>query len=602
MLQLCSMDVLSTKDIDKCKIQETKSSRRIEKKSQGITIYKSMILPEREVCVTNTIDHWPMPLIGEANRKVPTENYSEVVYEQKVSGGNALEIQDETKQQFVQNFISFDSADLMDYKPDISFLEVRYIAICCFVTYCLAHNQFFMGLMFNEPIFKCYNEETKASIKCNEKEYCSNTSLNHLNWPYQSIIKEFNLICGSNIATRHYYENLFFVARAYGPMIFQPLSEIIGKKKFIISAIALSLIGSIITISTKSMQMNFIGYTIAMCGTKMADISCYVFIYETLAPYKKNRLYAGVLCHFIYGITQFSLNLVTLKLYYWKDAMIYVTVLTSIALLLAFFTNNPLIYYLRKGEVSKFLENLFIICINSNQIQIYDSIYDKIDPEKLFRNVKTTKISKNIPFRVKVSSTLKRFCTLKEFLLILSFAYLQGLIHLTINLLVFSQNNIGLENPNYTGMIMGIALTTVPLFLKFVKNIKRVVFIRGGQLVMMIATILMQLIEYSESENQSLKQNQSIVGAVFFRGVGASMIYCHFIYYCELYEAKHRSTALILIWGISNLFVVFIPQYVYLVKDCLGLHVMTGTLAFNMAGYLILGWMPETFGTKVELF
>ena len=107
----------------------------------------------------------------------------------------------------------------MYYKPHISFLEIRYIAICCFITYCVAQNQFFIGLMFNEPIFKCYNEETKAFIKCNEKEYCNDMNLNHLYWPYNSIIKEYNLICGSNIATRHYYENLFFIAQSYVPMI-----------------------------------------------------------------------------------------------------------------------------------------------------------------------------------------------------------------------------------------------------------------------------------------------------------------------------------------------------------------------------------------------
>ena len=81
-----------------------------------------------------------------------------------------------------------------------------------------------------------------------------------------------------------------------------------------------------------------------MCGTNMAHLGCYSFTHESLAPYKKYRFYAGVLCHFVYGITQFSLNFVTLELYNWKDTMVYVLILTSIALLLAFFTKDPLIY------------------------------------------------------------------------------------------------------------------------------------------------------------------------------------------------------------------------------------------------------------------
>ena len=64
---------------------------------------------------------------------------------------------------------------------------------------------------------------------------------------------------------------------------------------------------------------------------------------------------------------------------------------------------------------------------------------------------------------------------------------------------------------------------------------------------MMIVTILIHMIDILESRNKNLQWIQSILGAVFFKGIGASMIYCFFIYYCELYETKYRPTALILI-------------------------------------------------------
>ena len=74
-----------------------------------------------------------------------------------------------------------------------------------------------------------------------------------------------------------------------------------------------------------------------------------------------------------------------------------------------------------------------------------------------------------------------------------------------------------------------------------------------------------------------------------------------FIYFSELYEAEFRSSAQSMVWGISKVAVIFIPQYVYLVKDQLGLNVLTGTISVNLIAVIILTKMPETIGTNIDL-
>ena len=74
MLEFCSMDVVSIKDIDKCKIKETKSSRGIIKKGQVTTIYKSMNLPDNEFTQRETFIQTQKDCIDKTGNKVPKEN------------------------------------------------------------------------------------------------------------------------------------------------------------------------------------------------------------------------------------------------------------------------------------------------------------------------------------------------------------------------------------------------------------------------------------------------------------------------------------------------------------------------------------------------
>ena len=457
--------------------------------------------------------------IGNINKSDIIIDNSKFYYKQNLAGGNALEIDDSKRQGFIDNFIALDFGELMAQKPTMSYDEFKSFVLCCLNTFCVITQNYFMGFMMNEPIFKCYDELTKSYSKCSENAYCSNKLLNHAEWPYRSTIQEHNLICGDNIGTRHFYENMFFIVESYAPMILQPLSDVFGRKKAIICSNLLSVTGLIFSLSTNTVGQNLLGYSMAITGSNVGYLNLYLVVYETLSPYKKYSSSAGATTYFCFGTAMLCINLVTLKLTYWKDAVLWQLFFNCIALICTLFIQEPLINQLKKGRISKFLENLYQICKKSNNLEIYDNIVDKIDPEKQFRTVKKTKLSKNMVFKDKVSVFAKRFLGLRPLLTILALGYLQGSCYLVMYLIVLSQNNIGLEKPQYTGILLGACTAITPLLNRgLMIKVKRVVFLRYGFLIMIAGGILIQFMEYIGNGNEVFQQVQSLIGAFLFKG------------------------------------------------------------------------------------
>ena len=72
-------------------------------------------------------------------------------------------------------------------------------------------------------------------------------------------------------------------------------------------------------------------------------------------------------------------------------------------------------------------------------------------------------------------------------------------------------------------------------------------------------------------------------------------------YTAELYPAELRSTSQSIIIGIGKMAIVFIPQYNFLMKEYMGIHILTGCGIMFLVLLPTLYYLPETFGVEVDM-
>lgn len=543
----------------------------------------------------------PMLTEKKSEIKIPDKivaNYYKLV----VKGGNADQIDGETKQTFLNNFFQLDFEEVMRLKTKISYLEFRTVIFACFCIFSASAVFYSMSFMFNEPTFKCPDKATGNLRKCTEEMYCSDTQNNQIHWAYHSLFKQHDLVCGEDTLKRQHYKNVYLLFEAYTHVALIMLADVIGRRKLIIYMNIVIQLGYLQTIYSTEIWHNIFGYIMIGVGSNVSFTCSYFLIYETLLLYPKYKSYGGVMSYVSCSIQMILINVLTLQLKHWWELFYYMSVLAVVNAITIFFTKDSLIFLLKKGWISNFFEFLNKICVSDNTVELYDDITHKIDPMNIISSVKYAKVSKNIVFKEKIKKTLKRFCTFKEFIKIACLGYIQGILFMVFYLVVLSVNDVGLENPNYTGILLGISTGLVPFMASgLVKKTKRITLFKALFVSMIASTMLIEVVGRINPDSKMFMQLQSLIGAFLIKGIASITDSMLLVYTAENYESEFRSQAFSFQLCFSKVMVVMLPQYEYFVKDILRVNVLSGISVFYIIGIFVLGILPETYGTTIDL-
>jgi hypothetical protein len=162
------------------------------------------------------------------------------------------------------------------------------------------------------------------------------------------------------------------------------------------------------------------------------------------------------------GSQMILLNILSIWITDIHSLCLYMFVSCIVCTLASFSLFESPLFLIKKGWISNFMKTSYKIHKGNNELHKHELISEMVDPHKLTTTCRSVHVSKNLVLREQLKILFVAFCSFKQANRLLMLGFLNSGMYMVSYQVIFSVQDVGLKNPSYTGILLGICTAFSP--------------------------------------------------------------------------------------------------------------------------------------------
>jgi hypothetical protein len=162
------------------------------------------------------------------------------------------------------------------------------------------------------------------------------------------------------------------------------------------------------------------------------------------------------------GTQMILLNILSIWITNIDSLCLYMFVSCIVCTLSSLFLFESPLFLIKKGWISNFMKTSYKIHKGNNELHKHELISEMVDSHKLTTTCRSVRVSKNLVLRDQLKILFVAFCSFKEATRLFMLGFLNSAMFMVFYEVIFSVQEIGLKNPSYTGILLGICTAFSP--------------------------------------------------------------------------------------------------------------------------------------------
>jgi hypothetical protein len=176
----------------------------------------------------------------------------------------------------------------------------------------------------------------------------------------------------------------------------------------------------------------------------------------------KLRSITGNLMIISCGVQMIFLNILSIWITNIDSLCLYMFACSIVCTISSFFLFESPLFLIKKGWISDFLKTSYQIHAGNNELHKHELISEMVDPHKLTTTCRSVRVSKNLVLIEQLKIPFNAFCSIKEARRLLILGFQNSAMMMVFYEVIFSVQDVGLKNPSYTGILLGICTAFSP--------------------------------------------------------------------------------------------------------------------------------------------
>lgn len=498
--------------------------------------------------------------------------------------------------------------DLLAHVGDDKNYQKLLLVFLCLFNFFYSFIAFQIPYVFYEPNYFCKGADG-GLVACTMEAACSSKYGFTTYAPIRSLVVENQLYCERR-SLLHLSQGIFVVTGGFMAFLFAFLSDKIGRKPIFLVSYVLTVAGTFVCMTSRSLPIIVIGNILSWSGMDTFFSMVYVFCNETIGSALRSK--SNALLFFCWGLGEVFFNLVTIWVYDYK-VIFYMQFfpLTVIGIGYYFLKESPYWLYKKKLISELFFVLQYIGLMNGHKAAELDEKLTKdLGLEQVMaRRVEQSDIielrAQNPSHSGAVTNYLKgcsKLCKNRpQLFTLLGVTAITGNIYIGYSLSLLIPQKIGLANLNVNGAFLGLSELLGYFFVIPFGNLipRRTLNFLCAAAVIGLDVILILLEFTADSFSDSgLRWSQTIVSCLI------KLVYCVnyaliFNYCSELFPTRIRGLALGVCVFFGRLMVTG-AFFVQNMTDYFDVHPMIGTIFGCLLVLPITLCLPETLNEGIS--
>jgi hypothetical protein len=205
-----------------------------------------------------------------------------------------------------------------------------------------------------------------------------------------------------------------------------------------------------------------IGYMMVSVTGNVICLGLFYLLHEFTNSNPKLRSITGNLMIISCGVQMILLNILSIWITNIDSLCLYMFVSCIVCTLSSFFLFESPLFLIKKGWISNFMKTSYQIHKGNNELHKQELISEMVDPHKLTTTCRSVRVSKNLVLKEQLKIPFKAFCSIKEAKRLLILGFQNSAMYMVFYEVIFSVQDVGLKNPSYTGILLGICTAFSP--------------------------------------------------------------------------------------------------------------------------------------------
>lgn len=478
----------------------------------------------------------------------------------------------------------------------------------CMFNFFYSFIAFQIPYVFYEPNFYCKAADG-STYPCTMETACANPYGFTTYSPIRSLVVENKLYCDRRIYL-HVSEACFVVTGGFMAFLFAFLSDKVGRKPIFIISYVLTVAGTFVCLTSRSLPVIVIGNVMSWSGMDTFFSMVFVYVNEIIGSALRSK--SNALLFFCWGLGEVVFNLVNI----WIDDYKVIFLLQFVPLTLCglgyfFLKESPYWLYKKKIISDLFFSLRYIGVMNghkpaeldaklTNDLGLEQIITRKIEESDLIE-LKTSTPSNTGAFRTYLRGCSKLCHNRPQLFKLIGVTCITANIYIGYSLSLLIPQKIGLDNLNLNGAFLGVSEILGYFFvIPFGSVIPRKTLNFACAAIVIILDVILIVFDLTAEgwSNSALRWSQTIVSCLI------KLMFCInyaliFNYCSELFPTKIRGMALGVCVFFGRVMIIF-AFFLQNLTDYFEINPMIGTIFGSLLVLPVTLCLPETLNQGIS--